>query len=384
MEPPERVRLEPRHPGDHRPTGGLAGSQPGGAVHRADHGRDPRGLGQRLFHRLHATGGERAGFSGAALLVEAGGHGAQVCLDALSGGLLVGDPADDLGAQLGDAVALAGAGGDHRNLAQPVLVEQPADVLEHRGAPVGGHGVDVVEHDHRDVGVAGQWREVAVVDGRVGVLLGVEHPHEQVGELDDPVDLEVMRDLGGVVVGQVEQDHTVHVVVRAGPGDEAGRVEHRVARGLVPRGDAEPLEQLLGALTPPYAGGGPGGGGAAYAHRRQLQPGQRVERRRLARAGGAGDRDHGVVGREPQPARRPLDDLARLVDGLVVQAAPGRLDRRLEGFDASAEIRTARDEPAGTLEQGRHGLSRRRGLRLCCGAADGLQLRPRLIGGGVH
>ena len=37
----------------------------------------------------------------------------------------------------------------------------------------------------------------------------------------------------------------------------------------------------------------------------ELQPGQRVERRGLAGAGRAGDRDHGVVGREPQPAGRP-------------------------------------------------------------------------------
>ena len=78
-----------------------------------------------------ATGAFRA-----ALLVEAGGDGAQVCLDALPGGLLVGDPAGDLGAQLGDAVPWRALSGEHRHLGEAVLVEQPADVGEHRGAAV--------------------------------------------------------------------------------------------------------------------------------------------------------------------------------------------------------------------------------------------------------
>ena len=43
------------------------------------------------------------------------------------------------------------------------------------------------------------------MDGGVGVLLRVEDPHQQVGQLDQPVDLEVVGDLGGVVVGQVEE-----------------------------------------------------------------------------------------------------------------------------------------------------------------------------------
>ena len=141
------------------------------------------------------------------------------------------------------------------------------------------------------------------MDRRVGVLLRVEHPHQQVGELDQPVDLEVVGDLGGVVVGQVEQ----HDAVAARWSSRAG-VEHRVAHDLVARRDAEPLEQLVGAVAAPHAGGGPRRRRAAYADRGQLEPGQRVERRGLAGPGGAGDRDHGVVGGEPQPAGGPVDD----------------------------------------------------------------------------
>ena len=65
-------------------------------------------------------------------------------------------------------------------------------------------------------GVARERLEVAVVDRGVGVLLRVEHPHQQVGELDQPVDLEVVGDLGGVVVGQVEQHDAVELACPRG------------------------------------------------------------------------------------------------------------------------------------------------------------------------
>jgi hypothetical protein len=54
----------------------------------------------------------------------------------------------------------------------------------------------VVEHDDHHARVARLGREVAVVDRCVRVLLRVEHPHQQVGELHDPVHLEVVGDLG--------------------------------------------------------------------------------------------------------------------------------------------------------------------------------------------
>ena len=169
--------------------------------------------------------------------------------------------------QLGDADAVPGADGEHRHAGEAVRVEQPADVGEHRLAPRLRHGVDVVEHDQHHVLVAGQRREVAVVDRGVGVLLRVEHPHQQVGELDQPVDLEVVGDLGRVVVGQVEQDDALEV---AGP--RAAGVEHRVADDPVPRRDAEPVEQLVGAVGPPHAGGRPRRGRAAYADGGEVEP----------------------------------------------------------------------------------------------------------------
>ena len=46
---------------------------------------------------------------------------------------------------------------------------------------------------------------------RVRVLLRLDHPDEEVGELDDPVHLEAVRGLDGVEVGQVEEDEAVRV-----------------------------------------------------------------------------------------------------------------------------------------------------------------------------
>ena len=252
-----------------------------------------------------------------------------------------------------------GAQGDHGHLGQAVGDEEPAYVVQHRLAAVLGHGVDVVEHDDHDVAVRRERREVAVVDRGVGVLLRVQHPHQQVGQLHQPVDLEVVRDLGRVVVGQVEQHHALQGVVLP------DGVQHRVARGLVARRDAEPLEQLVGALTAPHAGGRPRGRGTAYADRRELEAGQRVERGGLARPGGTGDRDHGVVRGEAQPAGGTVDDRARVVDELVVETAACGDGRLVEPVDAGTDVGASGDQLLGTLEQGRHVLPRRR-IGQCC------------------
>ena len=137
----------------------------------------------------------------------------QVGLEARPGDLLGADPVGDRVAQRVDALAGAGAGRQQRHPLEPVGVEQSADVVEHRLAPVVGHLVDVVEHDHHHRPVRGHRGEIAVVHRGVGVLLRVEYPDHQVGELDQAVDLEVVGHLGRVVVGQVEQDDALERLV---------------------------------------------------------------------------------------------------------------------------------------------------------------------------
>ena len=138
------------------------------------------------------------------------------------------------------------------------------------------------------------------MDRRVGVLLRVEHPHHQVGHLDQPLDLEVVADLGGVVVGQVEQHQPLECRPASRPPSS---IESRATwwRGGMPSQSSSSVARL-GA---PGAGGGPRRGRASYADRGEVEPGQGVERRGLAGAGRAGQRDDGVVAGQPQPGARP-------------------------------------------------------------------------------
>jgi hypothetical protein len=271
-----------------------------------------------------------------------------VLAQACPGGRLRPDPGGDRLLQLGDAVAGAGGRGQHRHSLEAVLRQQTSDVGQQPVAAVRGHLVHVVEHDQHHVAVARQRFEEAVVDGGVGVLLGVQDPHHQIGQPDESFDLEVVADLRRVVVGQVEEHEPLQVVA-SGPG-----VEHGVAGDLVTRRYSQPLQQVIGARRAPDARGGPGRGGSAHADGRQIEPGEPVEGGGLAGAGGAGQRDHGVLGGEPQPRRGALDDVGRLVDQLVVEAPAGGTDGVGEPRDAGVEVRTAARQSAGTLDQRAH------------------------------
>ena len=231
VKPLERVGPQPRDPGDQRPAGGPVGprSWSSSAPRRPPWARRLRRPERRRGPRPAPWAGARA----LARPVAASSFAAAARRSASTRArdrLLGRHPPGDLRPQLVDAARRAGprSPAPARRPGRPGPagdVRRPASAL----AVLRGHGVDVVEDDQHHVGVVGHRREVPVVDGGVGVLLRVEHPHQQVGQLDQPVDLEVVGDLGGVVVGQVEEDDALEGVVGAdGP-------EHRVAQRLVPR-----------------------------------------------------------------------------------------------------------------------------------------------------
>ena len=85
-----------------------------------------------------------------------------------------------------------------------------------------------------------------------------------------------------------------------------GTVEHAEPRHLVTRRDAHPLQQPLGTFGTPRAGQRPRGGGASNADSGELEVGERVEQRRLARTGGSGQRDDGVLAGEPEASGGPF------------------------------------------------------------------------------
>jgi hypothetical protein len=93
----------------------------------------------------------------------------------------------------------------------------------------------------------------------VRVLLRIDDPDEQVNELDEAIDLEPVVELGGVVIGQVEQDQAVELLLV---------LDHRaVLPGRLPTRDAEPLNQRRRSLGTPDAGVRLGGGRTPYADR---------------------------------------------------------------------------------------------------------------------
>ena len=185
VEPLEGVGPQPGEPGGHRPAGRAAGAEPGGLLDGGDDGRHAGGVGERFLQRGDAVLGRAVATAcrrrtprRAARPRPRRSASSRVRVDFLAETRLAISALSCV-----DAEAVAGADGDHRDPCQAVLVEQAAYVGDHRVAPVLGHGVDVVEHDQHHVLVAGQRREVAVVDRRVGVLLRVQHPDQQVGEL---------------------------------------------------------------------------------------------------------------------------------------------------------------------------------------------------------
>ena len=344
------VGLESRDPRRQRPAGGATGAHGRGAAYRVDDHGYAGGVGQRVDELALVALAQLAGLGVAAVARHLPRGRGDVGREPGARGGLVGHPVRERAAQLLDALAGAGRGRQHGHVGEPVGLEQAAHVGQHRLAPAGRHLVDVVEHDQHHVVVPGQGRQEATVDRRVGVLLRVEHPHHHVGHRDQPVDLEVVVDLGGVVVGQVEQHQPVEPLVLA-----AG-VERRLARDAVARRDVEPAQQRIGAARSPQT--------QAVAHdvvgRRtptaaSVEPAERVERsrtcptrsRRPARPRCA--RRTGATGhrRGPTTPAGPVDDV-------VVEAATTSVDGRRQARDALVQRRAATEQPAGAGDQPAH------------------------------
>jgi hypothetical protein len=85
--------------------------------------------------------------------------------------------------------------------------------------------------------------QVPVVERRVGVLLRVDDPHDEVRQLQHPLELRAVRGRDRVEVREVEHDEALRVV----------------AVDVVAARDLEPVEQRLRAVTPHRGGRRRGG-----------------------------------------------------------------------------------------------------------------------------
>ena len=176
-----------------------------------------------------------------------------------------------------------------------------------------------------ELGVGVERPEVPVVQGGVRVLLRLDDPDEEVGELDDPVHLEPVRGLDGVEVGQIEKDESAQA---------------RLVDPVAPS-DLEPVEQRVRTVPPDWPPA-PRGRRPATADRCELGPAQGVEEQRLARAGRAGERHHGRLDPEPEPRSRLLGHAPRVLDLLRLEPAVRDADGLCERGQAPVEIERSR------------------------------------------
>ena len=161
------------------------------------------------------------------------------------------------------------------------------------------------------------------MQGGVRVLLGLDDPDDEVGELDDPVDLEPVRGLDGVEVRQVEEHQSV---------------QRTVLEAVAPT-DLEPVQQRIHAVAPRRRLA-LGRRRPAPPDRRELGSGERIEEQRLPDAGRPCQRDDGRSRRRGRVALPPSRHGARRPNGLGLEPAVGDLDclgeRRQPAVEAAA------------------------------------------------
>jgi hypothetical protein len=148
----------------------------------------------------------------------------------------------------------------------------------------------VVEHDEHHLGMRRERTQEPLVDGSVGVLLRVEHPHQQVGPRHHALHLDVMSHLCGVVVRQIEEHQAL----------QACRLASAAGVDLVAYVHAEPVQQLAGAVSGPGARERLRGRGSTHADAGMLGSREAVEQRRLAGTGSSSQRHNRVLAGQPQ------------------------------------------------------------------------------------
>ena len=176
----------------------------------------------------------------------------------------------------------------------------------------------------------------------VGVLLRIEHPDHQVGELDQPLDLEVVGRPRSSR-GRAGRAAPARRALRSRPSPESS-IESRWTRW---RGGIPSHSSSSSAGSPPQMQAVATTWSAGVRRSRRGRAGQRVEHRRLPRTGRAGQRDDRVVGRTAAAGRRPAPTTRGLVDDPSSQPpAGGRrrpaaspLDPLVEGHRGRAPLR---------------------------------------------
>ena len=205
-----------------------------------------------------------------------------------------------------------------------------------------GEPVYLVEDHHGDLVVTGESAQVLIVHEGIGVFLRVEHPHHEVDPLHEPIHVGAVLGMGGVVVGQVDEDE-----VREG---FAAPVHH------VPTGDSQPLQQgdCLRGLLPDgcqrFARGGTQHPGLGH-----LGTDDRVEQGGFSGACGTRECHDREAVRQTAPGAGARSDLAGGIDRRTWQAASGdvrRLGQTCEPPIQLGAVHLLRDRTSPRIEPG--------------------------------
>ena len=304
MQPAEWVGAKSAYPFGERPAGGAYGPVPVCALGSAGDHRHAGGIGERGGefssdvainlaarqigpHQRRQVGDEPVDVAGQALQQgQSGRH-----RTTQSGGEL-------LGAGCG-----SGGRGQHRHAAQPIAGQQAAQVRDaslHIGRL---EQVGLVEYHHGDVAMSMKLGQVPAVQYLVGILLRIQHPHDQIDQRQHPVDLDAMGVLDRVQVGQIQQHQAAQRLV--------------AAVLAVAKGHTEPVQQFPGTGGPPHAGVHDSRCRPPNTYSGQFSSAQNVEQARLSAPGRSGECDHGVLAGQREALAGPADDRSRRHQQLI-------------------------------------------------------------------
>ena len=130
-------------------------------------------------------------------------------------------------------------------------------------------------------------------------------------------------------------------------------------------GDAEPLQQLVGALLAPHEAVAHDVVGRRTPTADSSRPVSALKVEDLPEPVAPRERDHGVLGGQLEPARGAGGHGGGVVDHGVVDPTARRLGGALESLDARADVRAPGDQLLGPFEQGRHRFLTVRVVLLC-------------------
>ena len=185
VQPGERIGPELPGPAQQRPAGHRGAGPDGRALDRGGHRRHAGRRGQRADQALALPAADLAGPGVVLRAVPLRAPAAAPRTSAVSRSVAARRAATRCASSPRSSATPAPVRAETASsgvAVQSLAVEQRAQVGQARRCGRGIEPVDLVQHDEQHAGVTGERHQVAVVHRGVGVLLRVEHPHQDVDQ----------------------------------------------------------------------------------------------------------------------------------------------------------------------------------------------------------